>query len=142
MFEINDAFLSNIGYDVDSLSEEQKAKYKAEYTEEFSNWVQKKILAKLDERQIEEFSEIENSPERARQWLDEFHSDYRDRDDYKTIRAGLDQDEADTFYATSLWFSYAVPKYGELIRDELEAYQSHLVGLRQQAAEIAKDINL
>jgi len=133
MFEINDDFLKNIGYDVDNLTESQKDEYKAEFTQDFSERLIERFSDELTPEQSEEFMDIQNNPTRTRRWLDEFHADYRERAEFKQLVAAGSDDEAMTFYATALWLRDAIPGYGEVIQSELNEYQIEMVELRATA---------
>lgn len=131
MFTIDDEFLANIGYDVASLSDEKKQQYIAEMTEELNARISDRFLNELDNEQVDEMHEIQENPDRARSWLAEFHSDYRERDEFKQIAHVVSEDEAVTFYAVALWMRYAVPGYGEVVQEELDAYYAELVEMRK-----------
>jgi hypothetical protein len=134
MFEITDEFLQHVGYDTTNMSLIEKDRLKAEFTAEFNGRMSDRIVDELTEEQAEEFLDIQNNQERARRWLDEFHSDYRDRDEFKKLASVADnEDEAATFYAVALWLRDAVPKYGELIQQELIDYADELAELRKAA---------
>ncbi len=142
MFEINDNFLANVGYDLATLSDEQKAEYK----QQFANDVTERVILRLSEEltgeQAEEFSEIQDSPERATHWLDEFHSDYREREDFQKIAKSIgDDSDAVTFYAGILWMNDAVPRFGGLFQEELDNYQSELIEKRRAAAYLVDDLD-
>ncbi len=138
MFLIDDNFLTSVGYDVANLSESQKQQYIDEFTGEVNERVSERLVSELDDQQVEEFNEIQENPERAKNWLNEFHAGYTDTLEYKQIlESSGSEDTATTFYATSLWMNDAVPKYGELIQEELNNYQSLLIKMRQAANEIA-----
>lgn len=137
MFEINDDFLTNVGYDVATLSEEQKAQYISEFTDEFTERLQERFLAELDEEQVEDLDRIQSSVDSARSWLDEFHTDYRERKDFQQISQVMnDEDDSALFYAELLWMQYAIPAYGGVIQEELNAYQADLINKRRQADEL------
>ena len=137
MFEINDDFLTSIGYDVASLSEEKKQAYIKELSEEFSARLQERFLGEIDETQAEDFDHMQESAENARAWLDEFHGDYRDREDFQQITQLMDnEDEAVEFYASELWIQDAIPAYHDLVQEELNAYQADLIDKRRQADEL------
>ena len=131
MFEIDDDFLTGVGYDVAALSDEQKNKYKQEIGDEVSARVQERIVQELDSQQMQEFVDIQESVERTKRWLDEFHADYRDQAAFKEIVSNVgDEDEAATFYAEMLWLGDAVPGFGEMVREVLEKYQQELLNNR------------
>lgn len=134
MFEITDEFLQKVGYDTAKMIAPEKERLKWEFTNEFGQRISERIVDELDEGQAEEFLDIQNNQERARRWLDEFHTDYRDRDEFEQLAGVADnEDEAVTFYATALWLRDAVPKYGELIQQELIDYANELAELRKAA---------
>lgn len=137
MFEINDDFLTNVGYDVATLSQEQKAQYVSEFTDEFTARIQERLMAELDEEQVDDLDQVQSSADSARSWLDEFHTDYRERKEFQQILTVMDnEDEAVLFYATSLWMQDAIPAYGGVIQQELNAYQADLIDKRKQANEL------
>lgn len=134
MFQIDDDFLTSVGYDVASLSEAQKAEYIEQITNEVNERVSSRLVSELSDEQIEEFNNIQENADRARRWLDEFHADYEERKEYRQILAnGASEDEAVTFYAVAFWFRDAVPGYGELIQEELDDYQARLIAMRNAA---------
>lgn len=137
MFEINDDFLANIGYDVALLSEEKKQAYIKELSEEFSARLQERFLGEIDESQAEDFDHMQESAENARAWLDEFHGDYRDREDFQQLTKLMDgDDETVEFYASLLWIQDAIPTYHDVVQEELNAYQADLIDKRRQADEL------
>lgn len=138
MFQIDEEFLASVGYDVAALSEEQKQEYIEEMTEDLNERATDRLLSELDDQQVDEFEGIQDNPDRARQWLDEFHHGYQSRKDYLEVSGGAeDEDDAVTVYATMLWMNDAVPQYGELMQQEMNNYYNELVKIRQQANEIA-----
>lgn len=135
MFQVDDNFLSSIGYDPASLSEDQKDQYKDEIQEELTARISEEIAKELDEKQTNELSEIQENPERAYDWLNEFHRTYRENENFKGLVAAADSEtEAVTFYATSLWLNDAVPRYGEIIREQMSNYQVELIRKRELIA--------
>lgn len=131
MFEIDDNFLTSVGYDVTTLSDAKKRQYKDELSEELNQRIIQSMMSEIDESQANEMSDIQENPDRARAWLHEFHSDYRTRDDFRQLAAAMSEDELVTFYATSLWFKDAIPGFGEIVQDEFDKYQSELIATRQ-----------
>lgn len=141
MFEINDDFLVSVGYELALLSDEQIEQYKQEMTDEMTARLSERFVTELNEEQVTEFDEIQNDTDRARRWLNEFQAGYTDRDEYKSLlEVADDQDEADKFYAASLWMSDAVPRYGELIQEEMDKYQAELVEKRRMTDNVLKDL--
>lgn len=141
MFEINDDFLVSVGYDLALLSDEQIAQYKKEMTEEMTARLSERFARELSEEQISEFEEIQTSTERAQRWLDEFHTGYEEREEYKNIADNAeDRGEAIRFYASMLWLNDAVPKFGELVQEEIDAYQAELVEKRRKTDDILKEL--
>lgn len=139
MFQIDDNFLASVGYNVDTLSEDKKQQYITEMTEELNQRASERLVRELSEEQAEDMNRMQDSPERARAWLEEFHSDYQSRGDYQQLLAHApSEDEAVVYYASSLWMNHAVPNYGELLQDEMNAYHAQLVKMRQ-AASAASD---
>lgn len=134
MFQIDDNFLTSVGYDVANLSDAKRQQYIDEFTAEVNERVSERLVSELDDQQIDEFNDIQESPERAKGWLDEFHAGYQANAEYQQIRDNVDNEgDADTFYAAALWMNDAVPRYGELIQEELNNYQAQLVKMRQAA---------
>lgn len=134
MFEITDEFLQRVGYDTASMVRLEKDRLKWEFSNDFSERMSERLVDELTEEQSEEFLDIQNNQERTRRWLDEFHADYRERKEFKQLASVADnEDEVATFYATALWMRDAVPKYGELIQQELEDYAVELAELRKTA---------
>lgn len=134
MFEIDDNFLQSVGYDTNLMTEQQKTEIRTRFLEELHHRSSEEIAHRLDEKDSEEVAEIGDNPERARSWLQEFHSDYRDRDEFKNIAAGAENDdEAVTFYAVALWLNYAVPDYGQIMKDVMSDYHETLVQRRDMA---------
>ena len=123
MFEIDDDFLKSVGFHLDIMSDEQKEAQKQRLNGMFERRLIERFMPEMDDEQIEELNDIQSNPDRANRWLDEFHADYRDHDDYKQLREVSEEDEANTFYASMLWMSYAVPNFGELIQEELVKFQ-------------------
>ena len=58
MFNIDDALLTKIGYNVAMLTEEQKDKYKREIQEELNRRVAERFLPKLSDDEIIEFEDV------------------------------------------------------------------------------------
>lgn len=134
MFEITDDFLQRVGYDMLRMTPIEKERLKAEFTVDFNNRMSERILDELTEEQAAEFLDIQENQERARRWLDEFHTDYRERAEFKKLASvGDSEDEAVTFYATALWLRDAVPNYGVLIKQELGDYADEMADLRKTA---------
>lgn len=141
MFDINDDFLVSVGYDLALLSDEQIAQYKKEMTEEMTARLSERFARELSEEQVGEFEEIQTSTERAQRWLEEFHAGYEEREEYKnTADNADDRDEAARFYASMLWLNDAVPKFGELVQEEIDAYQAELVEKRRKTDDILKEL--
>ena len=70
----------------------------------------------------------------AKSWLHEFHAGYEDSAEYRQVYSNTgNEEDANTFYAAALWMNDAVPRYGELIQEELNNYQVQLVKMRQAA---------
>lgn len=137
MFEIDDNFLTSIGYTTATLTEEEKDRYKAELTQELQARISERFAAGLDPAQVEDFEGIQHSAERANAWLREFHSDFAESDDYKGLVAALGEQDAKVFYASGLWLRHAVPGYGEIIQETLNEYQNELMEKRRIADEAA-----
>lgn len=133
MFEIDDNFLQNIGYNVANLSEDEKNRHKAELTEELQERLNERLGSELEEDQVEDLESIQQSSNRAKQWLEEFHNDYEGSEDYIAIREALGEDEAWIFYASALWMQDAIPDYGKIVRKEFDNYQVELIEKRQMA---------
>ena len=133
MFNIDDALLTKIGYNVAMLTEEQKDKYKREIQEELNRRVAERFLPKLSDDEIIEFEDVQGNPDRTRRWLAEFHSDYATREDYKAVRQTMDSDEeAMSFYATALWLRYAIPGYGKMKQEVFDEYVEELIDMRNE----------
>lgn len=138
MFQIDDNFLTSIGYDVASLSDEKKQQYIDELTTELNARISDRLVSELSEDQVEEFNEIQENPDRAFRWLDEFHADYHDAPEYRQVLDGTgSESEAATFYASALWMRDAVPDYGQKIQQEFDSYHDQLVKLRQSVRDAA-----
>lgn len=143
MFDISDEFLASVGYDVETLSDERKQRYRQEINQELVERSIVEIVKELDEQQIEEMNDIQENPERARRWLDEFHGDYREREDYKRLLEGANnEDEAISFYAVALWMGYAVPGYGKLMQEQMQLYHDELVEQRASINAALQDEEL
>ncbi len=127
MFNIDDNFLASIGYDVALLTPEQRAQYQAEILEEVNTRLSERLALELTEEQVVDMESIQNSAERAEQWLYEFHSDFAGIDDYKVLVDAMGESEAKVFYATALWMQDAVPDYGVLAQGILNEYQAELI---------------
>lgn len=137
MFTIDDGFLASIGYDVVNLSDEKKAHYIAELSTEFVARLQQRLFEELEEAQIEDWDRMQASVDNARAWLSEFHTDYRDRDDFHQVSSLMDnEDEAVLFYSSELWLRDAAPHYRDVIQEELDTYRAYLVDLRRKADEL------
>lgn len=132
MFEIDDTFLASIGYDVRTLSEERKIRYKNELSEELSQRIKQALVDELDEAQANELSDIEESFDRAQRWLEEFHQDYRERGDFRQLSEGMLEEQVISFYAVGLWLRDAIPRFGEIVQEEFTRYQQELIAMRQQ----------
>lgn len=134
MFEVDDTFLQSVGYDTNLMSEQQKTEVRTRFLEELHLRSGEEITHRLSDEDAEEMREVGDNPERARRWLQEFHSDYRDRDEFKNIAAGAENDdEAVTFYAVALWLNYAVPDYGEIMKEVMRDYHETLIQRRDMA---------
>ena len=131
MYNIDDNFLATIGYDVHLLTQEQRVEYRAEILEEINTRLSERLAAELSEEQVADMQSIQDSAERAEQWLYEFHSDFADADDYKVLVEAMGESEAKIFYATALWMQDAVPDYGILAQDLLNEYQAELIEKRK-----------
>lgn len=131
MFDIDDNFLQSIGYNVATLSEEQKAQYKKELTEELQARLSERLGSELEEQQVDDLESIQDSDARADQWLHEFHADFEGSDDYRTLLKILGEPEAKIFYASALWMQDAIPGYGLIVREEFDKYQNELVEKRK-----------
>lgn len=142
MFEVDDVFLVNVGYDIDSLSDEEKDNLKSRFTNIISQRVLLRLAGELDNEQANEFSDIQEDPERALRWLNEFHADFQTRADYQQVLRNLGSEpEANILYAGILWMGYAVPAFGQIIQEELNAYQADLISKRQAASELLAEID-
>ncbi len=136
MFQINDNFLSSIGYDVANMDESRKQKYIDEFTKEFTEIISERLIQELDEDEINEFNEIQDDSDKAKNWLSGFKPDYESSEDFNTIKNDLgDEKLAIISYATALWLNDAIPQYGQIIQNELNSYQAHLAELRRVANE-------
>lgn len=134
MFQVDDAFLESVGYDLAALSEEQKDEYRGKIITELHARASEELTRRLDDNDALEMAEIAENPARARSWLQEFHSDYRDREEYKLIAANMDsEDDALAFYATALWLSYAVPDYPQIMQAVMQDYHASLVERHERA---------
>lgn len=134
MFEIDDNFLASVGYDIASMSDKRKQRYIDEFTQELGARISSRFIDELSDEQIAEFNDVQENHDRAVSWLNEFHADYREREDYRSIREGTgNAEDAESFYATALWMRDAIPNYGGLIQDEMNEYQAELVKMRQIA---------
>lgn len=131
MFEIDDNFLASVGYDLAVLSEEQKAQYKRELTEELNTRLIDRFAPELSEEQVSELEGIQDNIERANGWLNEFHPNYSEMSGFKEMAEAGDRDDAVKFAASTLWMNDAVPSFGELISEELQKYHDELVEKRQ-----------
>ena len=69
MFEIDDTFLTNVGYDVNALSDERKGELKAGYSADLSKRILARLADELTDDEAGEFSDIQEYPERALRWL-------------------------------------------------------------------------
>lgn len=136
MFQIDDNFLTSIGYDVATLTPERKQQYIDELLTEINERVTERLIGELSDEQIAEFNDIQENRDRAYRWLREFHTDYQSRPDFQALcEAEGDEGAAATMYATALWMGDAVPGYGEVAQEELDKYHAELVRIRQDADE-------
>lgn len=135
MFKVDDDFLTSVGYNVATLSEEQKNQYKAELSEELNARISERMADELTDEQVADVESIQNSAERAKQWLEEFHGDYEQSDDYKTIAEAVGPEEGRVFYANALWLRHAVPDYGKIAEESMAEYQNELVEKRKLIAQ-------
>ena len=141
MFEIDDTFLTNVGYDVNALSDERKGELKAGYSADLSKRILARLADELTDDEAGEFSDIQEYPERALRWLKEFHQDFKERKDYQQVLASLGSEtEANAYYAGVLWMGYAVPKFGEVVQEELDGFQRDLMRKRQRANDLLAEI--
>lgn len=136
MFKVDDEFLASVGYNVASLSDEQKNAYKAEFLEELNARLSAEIAEELDEDQIVDLESIQDSVERAKQWLGEFHGGYTESPDFSAIVDAVGEDEGSIFYATALWLQDAVPGYGKIAEATMAEYQNELIKKREMAAQV------
>ncbi len=127
MFDIDDDFLTSIGYDVSVLTPEQRQQYSGEIQEEMNQRLSERLAMELTEEQAADMQTIQDSHERAEQWLYEFHSDFASRDDYQSLVQALGELDAKQFYATALWMQDAVPGYGVIAQELLNEYQAELI---------------
>lgn len=143
MFEIDDSFLGNAGYDVSSMDENKKNKLKIQYTDDLSQRVLMRLAEDLSDEEAGEFSDIQEVPGRALEWLNEFHADFRTRDDYLQVLNNLGNEaDANVFYAGMLWMGYAVPKFGEVVQEEMLSLQKSLISKRQAAKTLLEELKL
>ena len=141
MFEINDNFLINAGYNTSAMDDDQRESLRAQYATDFSKRVLMRLAQELSEEEAGEFSDIQESHERALRWLNEFHGDFRERSDYRLLLDVLkSEQEANMVYAGILWMGYAVPKFGELIQEELDQFQRDLISKRQSANDLLTEL--
>jgi hypothetical protein len=133
MFEIDDNFLTSVGYNVATLTDARKEQYKTEILEELHARVAEELSADLDESQTDDLQGIQASAERAKSWLYEFHSDFESADEYKSLVSLLNEDDAQIFYAGLLWLQHAVPGYGERMQEIMQDYQNELIERRRLA---------
>lgn len=140
MFDIDDALLTKVGYNIAIMTESQKDECKREIQEELNQRVAECFLPKLSEDEIVEFEDVQSNPDRTRRWLEEFHSDYATREDYKAVRQTMDSDEeAMSFYATALWLRYAIPGYHDIMQEIFDDYIGGLIDMRN---EVNKQLGL
>ena len=99
-----------------------------------------RLAVELTEEQALDMQSIQDSAERAEQWLYEFHSDFASTDDYKSLVEALGEPEAKVFYATALWMQDAVPGYGAIAQELLNEYQAELVEKRKLVDAALNDI--
>ena len=71
MFDIDDALLTKIGYNIAIMTEKQKDECKREIQEELNQRVAECFLPKLSEDEIVEFEDVQSNPDRTRRWLEE-----------------------------------------------------------------------
>lgn len=135
MFNIDDDFLTSIGYSIDVLTPEQREQYRGEILEEVNARLSDRLALELDDEQTLDMASIQDSSERAEQWLYEFHGDFAASDDYKTLVEVLGEPEAKVFYATALWLQDAVPGYGVIAQGVLHDYQVELISRNKVALE-------
>lgn len=131
MFNIDDKLLADIGYNTETLSEEEKEQHKVSINKEVNRRVAERIAPELTNEQTVEFEDVTNNPDRTKRWLAEFHGDFIDRQDYQQVRSLCDSDEeAMSFYASALWLRYAVPSYGDIMQQVFDEYIEELVSMR------------
>ncbi len=140
MFSIDDDFLTSIGYDVSLLTPEQREQYCTEIEEEMNTRLSERLAVELTEEQALDMQSIQDSAERAEQWLYEFHSDFASTDDYTSLVEALGEPEAKVFYATALWMQDAVPGYGVIAQELLNEYQAELIEKAKLADAALNDI--
>lgn len=134
MFLIDDNFLKSVGFNVDTLSEDEKRKYIDQFTAELNARISNRFVEELDDDQVVEFNDIQENSDRTNRWLEEFHNDYRSNEAYlQLLKNTGSETDAKRMYATALWMNDAVPRYGEIIQEELNNYQAQLHEIREMA---------
>ncbi len=142
MFEITDNFLTSVGFDVTTMSSAEKEQYKQQFSSDITARVTAELFDELTPQQADEFNDIQSNQDRVYRWLDEFHADYRSRDDFQQIlkNTGDNMDDATMFYAGILWMGDAVPEFGVIIQDVFDRYQAELIEGRQAANDIVAEL--
>lgn len=135
MFDIDDNFLASVGYNVATLSDTQKTQYKTEIEKEINTRLSERIAREISDEEADDLETIQNSEERAMQWLYEFHGEFISTDEYKALVEALGDADAKIFSATALWLRHAVPHYGMIAKEMLTAYQVELIEKRAMVQE-------
>ncbi len=136
MFQIDDEFLQSVGYDLATMSDQQKEERTRFFTNELNARLSERLAEELDEAQVDDFSTLQDGgDERVLGWLQQFHPDYEESSDYQRLKEVLGDEDARSFYASALWLQDAVPGYGKIAQQLLVDYHAELVEKRRLANE-------
>ena len=134
MFQVDDEALQTLGYQTAVMHDDEKAHIKEQIASDLNTRFGAAVAQELTSDELEEFSDIQESPERARRWLQEFHPDYAQQKEYTELcDDGRTTDEADAYYAATLWMDYAVPNFGQIAQRVASDYMAQAKQFVQNA---------
>jgi len=136
MFQVDDTFLEELG--IKNIPEDQRAKMRAQLTEELEDRIGEKVMTGLNEEQIAEFESLFTQDEsHQHKWLQKHMPEYERATDYKELvkEAGVGEDEnvpaevlAD--FVTVKWFEMNCPDYQNLVKEAMEELKEELTHSR------------
>lgn len=141
MFQVDDTFLEELG--IKNIPEDQRAKMRAQLTEELEDRIGEKVMTGLNEGQITEFESLFTQDEsHQHKWLQKHMPEYEETTDYKEFveEAGVDGDvpaEVLADFVTVKWFEMNCPDYQNLVKEAMEELKEELTHSRDILMEEA-----